>query len=87
MATVATAAGEEIRPSNTKGSRLFKHCQGSYISMKNEQKKPTLSQCYYISPSQSLALWRVQTKKEDRGESWEQVRRLTYSKTVQQAFE
>lgn len=45
MVSVATAAGEEIRPSNTKGSRLFKHCQGSYSSIKNEKKNKL-----YLSP-------------------------------------
>lgn len=40
---MAAVAGEEVRSSNTDGSRLFKLCRGFYSSIKNEKKTPYLS--------------------------------------------
>lgn len=66
MLTLAAVAMEEVRSSKTESSRLFKHCRGSYSSIKNEKKLylgPIISQA---SSNNSSNWW---PEKEDREES------------------
>lgn len=74
----AAVAGEEDRSSNTEGSRLFKHCRGSYSLTKNEKEKNFISVLLY----HKLVLWIVQTDglKKKTAEGVES--KLTCAKTV-----